>query len=83
MDLDVWTKVNGHYEQQSNTSDMLFPVCELLAYFSRFMRMVPGDILATETPPGVGMGKNRFLAVGDILECGLTSLGAKRHEIVP
>jgi 2,4-diketo-3-deoxy-L-fuconate hydrolase len=82
MDLDVWTKVNDHYEQQGNTSDMLFPVCEMLAYFSRHMRMVPGDILATGTPPGVGMGKNRFMAVGDILECGIPNLGAQRHEIV-
>ena len=82
MDLEVWTKLNGHYEQQGNTSDMLFPVYELLAYFSRYMRMVPGDILATGTPPGVGMGKNRYRADGDILECGITNLGAQRHEIV-
>lgn len=82
MDLDLWTKLNGHYEQQGNTSDMLFHVYEILAYFSRYMRMVPGDILATGTPPGVGMGKNRYMAVGDILECGITNLGAQRHEIV-
>jgi len=82
MDLDVWTKLNGRFEQQGNTSDMLFSVHELLAYFSRYMRMVPGDILATGTPPGVGMGKNRYMAVGDILECGITNLGAQRHEIV-
>ena len=82
MELDVWTKVNGRFEQQGNTSDMLFPVYELLAYFSHRMRMVPGDILATGTPPGVGMGKNRYMAVGDILECGITNLGAQRHEIV-
>ena len=82
MELDVWTKINGQDEQQGNTSDMLFPVYELLAYFSRYLRMVPGDILATGTPPGVGMGKNKFMAVGDILECGITNLGAQRHEIV-
>ncbi len=81
MNLDLWTKVNGHYEQQGNTSDMIFHVHEMVAYFSRHMRMVPGDVLATGTPPGVGMGKNRFLAVGDILECGITHLGAQRHEI--
>jgi 2,4-diketo-3-deoxy-L-fuconate hydrolase len=81
-ELDVWTKVNGHYEQQGNTNDMLFPVFEMLAYFSRYMRLLPGDVLATGTPPGVGMGKNRFLAVGDILECGITNLGAQRHEII-
>jgi 2-keto-4-pentenoate hydratase/2-oxohepta-3-ene-1,7-dioic acid hydratase in catechol pathway len=82
MDLDVWTKLNGRFEQQGNTSDMLFPVLELLAYFSRYMRMLPGDILATGTPPGVGLGKNRYMALGDILECGIMNLGAQRHEIV-
>jgi 2,4-diketo-3-deoxy-L-fuconate hydrolase len=82
MELDVWTKLNGHEEQQGNTSDMLFPVNEILAYFSRYMRMVPGDIIATGTPPGVGMGKNKFMAVGDILECGITNLGAQRHDVV-
>ena len=82
MNLDLWTKVNGRYEQQGNTNDMLFSVYEMLAYFSRHMRMVPGDVLATGTPPGVGMGKNRYLALGDILECGITNLGSQRHEIV-
>ena len=81
MNLDLWTKVNGQYEQQGNTNDMIFPVYEMLAYFSRYMKLVPGDILATGTPPGVGMGKNRFLAIGDILECGIAHLGAQRHEI--
>jgi 2,4-didehydro-3-deoxy-L-rhamnonate hydrolase len=82
MNLDVWTKLNGNYEQQGNTSDMLFHVHEMLAYFSRYMRLLPGDILATGTPPGVGMGKNRYMAVGDILECGITDMGTQRHEIV-
>jgi 2,4-didehydro-3-deoxy-L-rhamnonate hydrolase len=83
MKLEVWTKVNGRCEQEGNTSDMLFSVHEILAYFSRHIRMLPGDIVATGTPPGVGMGKNRFLAVGDILECGITHLGDQRHQIVP
>ena len=82
MNVDLWTKVNGNYEQQGNTSDMIFNIHEIVAYFSRYMRMVPGDILATGTPPGVGMGKNRFLAVGDILECGISHLGAQRHEVI-
>jgi hypothetical protein len=55
---------------------MIFDVYEMLAYFSHHMRMLPGDILTTGTPPGVGMGKNRFLAPGDVLECGITHLGA-------
>ena len=82
MNVDLWTKVNGNYKQQGNTSDMIFNIQEMVAYFSRYMRMVPGDILATGTPPGVGMGKNRSLAVGDILECGISHLGAQRHEII-
>lgn len=44
--------------------------------------LLPGDVLATGTPPGVGMGKNKYMAVGDILECGISHLGAQRHEIV-
>jgi 2,4-didehydro-3-deoxy-L-rhamnonate hydrolase len=81
MKLDVWTKLNGKYEQQGNTSDMLFGIQEMLAYFSTHMTLFPGDILATGTPPGVGFGKNRYMAVGDVLECGITYLGAQRHEI--
>jgi 2,4-didehydro-3-deoxy-L-rhamnonate hydrolase len=82
MNLDLWTKVNGNYEQRGNTSDMIFNIHEIVSYFSRYIRMVPGDILATGTPPGVGLGKNRFLAVGDTLECGISHLGAQRHKII-
>jgi 2,4-didehydro-3-deoxy-L-rhamnonate hydrolase len=81
MNLDLWTKLNGKYEQQGNTSDMLFSVNQLLAYFSTHMTLLPGDLLATGTPPGVGFGKNRFMQVGDVLECGITHLGAQRHDI--
>lgn len=82
MNLDMWTKLNGQIEQQGNTSDMLFSINEMLAYFSTHMKLLPGDLLATGTPPGVGFGKNRFMAVGDVLECGISGLGAQRHEIV-
>jgi 2,4-didehydro-3-deoxy-L-rhamnonate hydrolase len=81
MNLDLWTKVNGKFEQQGNTSDMLFSINEMLAYFSTHMTLLPGDLLATGTPPGVGFGKNRFLVAGDVLECGIENLGAQRHEI--
>lgn len=81
MKLDVWTKLNGKVEQQGNTSDMLFSINEMLAYFSTHMALLPGDLLATGTPPGVGFGKNRFMAPGDVLECGIADLGAQRHEI--
>jgi 2,4-diketo-3-deoxy-L-fuconate hydrolase len=81
MNLSVWTKLNGRSEQTGDTSDMLFNVHEMLAYFSHHMRLLPGDIIATGTPPGVGMGKNRYMELGDVLECGITHLGAQRHEI--
>lgn len=83
MKLDVWTKLNGQIQQQGNTSDMLFDVAELVAYFSRYMTLLPGDLLATGTPPGVGFGKNLYMAVGDVLECGITALGSQRHEVQP
>ncbi len=81
MKLDLWTKLNGNDEQQGNTSDMLFSINEMFAYLSRHMTLVPGDLIATGTPPGVGFGENRFMVVGDVLECGGTHLGAQRHEI--
>jgi len=81
MSLDVWTKLNGHVEQQSNTSDMLFSISEMVAYFSTHMALLPGDLIATGTPPGVGFGKNKYMAVGDVLECGIANLGSQRHEI--
>ena len=81
MNLDLWTKLNGQFEQQGNTSDMLFTIGEMLAYFSAHMTLLPGDLLATGTPPGVGFGKNRFMQEGDVLECGIAYLGAQRHEI--
>jgi 2,4-didehydro-3-deoxy-L-rhamnonate hydrolase len=82
MHLDIWTKLNGKFEQQGNTSDMLFNINEMVAYFSTHMMLLPGDLIATGTPPGVGFGKNKYMAVGDVLECGIANLGAQRHEIV-
>ncbi|HVE11744.1 MAG TPA: fumarylacetoacetate hydrolase family protein [Paraburkholderia sp.] len=82
MNLDLWTRLNGQLEQQGNTSDMLFSIGEMLAYFSAHMTLLPGDLLATGTPPGVGFGKNRFMQEGDVLECGIEHLGSQRHLIV-
>jgi len=67
---------------KSESSQIVRLVNELLAYFSHYMRMVPGDILATGTRPGMRTGKNRYMAVGNILECGITNLGAQRQEII-
>jgi 2,4-didehydro-3-deoxy-L-rhamnonate hydrolase len=81
MKVDLWTKLNGEYQQQGNTSDMLFSINEMVAYFSTHMTLLPGDLLATGTPPGVGFGRNRFMAAGDVLECGITHLGTQKHDI--
>jgi 2-keto-4-pentenoate hydratase/2-oxohepta-3-ene-1,7-dioic acid hydratase in catechol pathway len=81
MNLNMWAKLNGQFEQQGNTNDMLFNIDEMVAYFSTPMILFPGDLLATGTPPGVGFGKNRFMAIGDVLECGIEHLGAQRREI--
>jgi 2,4-didehydro-3-deoxy-L-rhamnonate hydrolase len=62
---------------------MLFNVYEMVAYFSKHMVLLPGDLIATGTPPGVGFGKNRYMAIGDVLECGIADLGEQRHEIRP
>ncbi len=81
MNLNLWTKLNGQFEQQGNTNNTLFSVYEMVAYFSTHMVLYAGDPLATGTAPGVGFGKNRLMAVGDVLECSIEHVGAQRHEI--
>src|SRR5262245_43706020 len=81
MNLEVWTKLNGQLEQQGYTSDLLLGISGMVAYFSTHMTRLTGDLLATGTPPGVGFGKNRYMAPGDVLERGITSFGAQRPEI--
>ncbi|MGI9408217.1 MAG: fumarylacetoacetate hydrolase family protein [Hyphomicrobiaceae bacterium] len=82
--LGLWTKVNGETMQSSNTDDMIFPVAEIISYMSRFMRLRPGDIIATGTPEGVGLGMkpNRFLKPDDVVELGIDSLGEQRQDVV-
>jgi 2-keto-4-pentenoate hydratase/2-oxohepta-3-ene-1,7-dioic acid hydratase in catechol pathway len=86
QDLDLWLDVNGVRRQTGNTRTMIFPVAELVAYVSEFMTLEPGDILATGTPPGVGMGMKPepvYLKVGDIMRLGSTRLGVQQHTVVP
>lgn len=82
--LDLWTRVNGELRQNSNTRDMLANVPEIVAYISRFMTLLPGDVVATGTPSGVGMGMKppRFLKPGDLVECGVDGLGMIRQKVV-
>lgn len=83
--LDLWLKVNGEQLQHSNTSDLIFDIPEVLSYISQFMTLLPGDIISTGTPFGVGLGLNppRFLKAGDVMELGIEGLGVSRQEVIP
>lgn len=81
--LDIWLELNGERVQSGNTRTMIFPVAKLVSYVSRFMTLMPGDIITTGTPPGVGMGMKppRFLKRGDQLRSGIEGLG-EQHQLV-
>ena len=86
QNLDLWLDVNGVRRQTGNTHTMIFPVSELVAYVSEFMTLEPGDILATGTPPGVGMGMKPepvYLRAGDSMRLGSAMLGVQEHAVVP
>lgn len=82
--LRLWCKVNGELRQNSWTGDMSFSVRQLISYVSRFMTLLPGDVLATGTPSGVGMGMipPRYLQAGDLVECGVEGLGEMVQRVV-
>ncbi len=82
--LTLTLSLNGTVVQDSSTDDMIFGVAEIIAYMSRFMKLQPGDIIATGTPSGVGMGMKpqRFLRPGDVMELSVERLGAQRQEAV-
>jgi 2-keto-4-pentenoate hydratase/2-oxohepta-3-ene-1,7-dioic acid hydratase in catechol pathway len=85
QNLDMWLKVNGVLRQNGNSRTMIFPVPHLVSYVSHYMTLMPGDIIATGTPPGVGMGHKPepiWLAIGDVVELGIQGLGAQRQRIV-
>jgi 2-keto-4-pentenoate hydratase/2-oxohepta-3-ene-1,7-dioic acid hydratase in catechol pathway len=82
--LNLWTKVDGELMQNGTTADMLFSVAKLVAYISEFMTLLPGDVIATGTPDGVGRGQNppRYLRAGETVELGVQGLGAQLHKVV-
>jgi 2,4-diketo-3-deoxy-L-fuconate hydrolase len=82
--LRLWTKVNGEMRQNGWTGDMMFNVAFLISYISRFMTLLPGDVIATGTPSGVGMGMKppSYLQPGDCVELGVEGLGEIRQRIV-
>lgn len=79
--LNLWLKVNGKMMQNSNTSDFIFNVQQVVSHISQFMTLLPGDIISTGTPFGVGLGLNppTFLKHGDIIELGIDGLGVSKQ----
>ncbi|MBF9020021.1 2-hydroxyhepta-2,4-diene-1,7-dioate isomerase [Rhodobacterales bacterium HKCCA1058] len=79
--LGLTLSLNGEVVQDSNTDDMIFGVAKIISYMSQFMKLVPGDIIATGTPSGVGMGMKpqRFLKPGDVMKIEVKGLGAQKQ----
>ena len=82
--LKMWLKVNGELRQNSSTANMIFDVGTLVSYVSEFMTLLPGDMISTGTPAGVGLGMNppRYLKAGDVVELGIERLGESRQTVV-
>jgi len=82
--LDLWLDLNGERLQTGNTKTMVFSVAKIISYTSRFMTLMPGDIITTGTPPGVGMGMKpqRFLKRGDQLTLGIAGLGEQSQQVI-
>lgn len=82
--LDMWLNVNGQRMQTGNTRTMIFDCATIISYLSQFMVLLPGDIITTGTPPGVGMGMKPpvFLKEGDVIELGIAKLGSQRHTVI-
>lgn len=80
--LRLWLKLNGKILQDSNTSDLIFDIPTIVSHLSQYMTLLPGDVISTGTPAGVGMGlkpEPRFLEHGDIVELGIEGLGVSRQ----
>jgi len=83
QNLDMWLDVNGEPMQRGNTKTMIFNCAHLVSYVSQFMTLMPGDVITTGTPPGVGMGKKppRYLKPGDVITLGIKGLGEQRQVV--
>jgi 2,4-diketo-3-deoxy-L-fuconate hydrolase len=82
--LKMWLKVNGKMMQDNNTDDMIFEVPFLVSYISQFMTLLPGDVISTGTPAGVGLGFKPpiYLKAGDIVELGIEGLGEQKQKAI-
>jgi 2,4-diketo-3-deoxy-L-fuconate hydrolase len=85
QNLDLWLDVNGVRKQTGNTRTMIFSVADLVADVSKYMTLLPGDLITTGTPPGVGMGMKpepQYLKPGDVVTLGIASLGEQRQNVI-
>ena len=85
QNLDMWLDVNGVRKQTGNTRTMIFTIAQLVADVSRYMTLLPGDVVTTGTPPGVGMGMKpqQWLKPGDVITLGIDGLGEQKQKVVP
>lgn len=82
--LNLWLKLNGQIMQNSNTSDFIFNVQQVVSHISQFMTLLPGDIISTGTPFGVGLGLTppKYLKPGDVVELGIEGLGVSKQNVI-
>lgn len=82
--LELWLTVNGETMQRGSTRSMIFSPAQLVADLSTYMRLLPGDVVTTGTPPGVGLGMKppRYLRRADVMELGIEGLGSQRQKVV-
>ena len=79
--LGLWLDLNGQRMQDGHTANMIFGVAEVVSYVSRFMTLHPGDLISTGTPAGVGLGRKRYLAPGDVMRLGVQGLGEQTQRV--
>lgn len=82
--VNLWLKVNGEMMQNSTTSDFVFNIQEVVSYISQFMTLLPGDVISTGTPFGVGLGLKPpvYLKAGDVMELGIEGLGVSKQNVI-
>jgi 2-keto-4-pentenoate hydratase/2-oxohepta-3-ene-1,7-dioic acid hydratase in catechol pathway len=82
--LRLWLKLNGQMVQDGTTANLIFKIPHLVSYVSQFMTLLPGDVISTGTPAGVGLGMNPqvYLKDGDVVELGIDGLGEARQTVV-
>ncbi len=84
QNLNIWLEVNGKRVQDGNTRTMVFGISHLVSYVSQYMTLLPGDVIATGTPPGVGMGMTpqMYLKPGDTMRLGIEGLGEQNQDVL-